>query len=191
MVIPSHRKKVSSLPGNWTPITSNQGKDFHSSFSPDGSKIVFDSNRSGHYEIYVYDVQSKNTTQLTNNSFKSDHPHWSFNGRSIIYNSFESGKNDLLKISLDGKNKLKLIEDSIESSNGLMSPDGKQIAFLYMIGSKYELYVADANGQSIKPITHNAINDVHSHGHPTLLTHDQFVAAQSTCYLTFASGQTR
>jgi len=35
----------SNIPKNWTQITFNTAEDFHARFSPDGTKIVFDSNR--------------------------------------------------------------------------------------------------------------------------------------------------
>ena len=41
--------------------------DFYPSFSPDGSKIAFSSDRDGNYEIYVMNADGSNQTRLTNN----------------------------------------------------------------------------------------------------------------------------
>ena len=37
------------------------------SWSPDGSKIAFDSDRDGNCEVYVMDADGSNQTHLTNN----------------------------------------------------------------------------------------------------------------------------
>ena len=53
---------------NQTRLTNNAANDVHPSFSGDGSKIVFDSDRDGNYEIYVMNADGSNQTRLTNNS---------------------------------------------------------------------------------------------------------------------------
>ena len=41
---------------------------------PDGSRIVFDSERDGNYEIYVMDADGSNQTSITNNTAFDLHP---------------------------------------------------------------------------------------------------------------------
>ena len=47
------------------------------SWSPDGTKIAFDSNRDGNPEIYVMDADGKNPIRLTNNPARDVRPSWS------------------------------------------------------------------------------------------------------------------
>jgi Tol biopolymer transport system component len=50
-----------------TRMTNNTDSDLFPSWSRDGSKIVFVSNRDGNYEIYVMKVDGTGQTRLTNN----------------------------------------------------------------------------------------------------------------------------
>lgn len=56
-------------------------------WSPDGRKIAFMSERSGSWEIYIYDTQSRNTHRLTTCSSNCRWPAWSPDGRYVIYHS--------------------------------------------------------------------------------------------------------
>lgn len=47
-------------------IARSPANDINPVFSPDGRYIAFSSNRSGNYDIYVYDQQSQTLYQLTN-----------------------------------------------------------------------------------------------------------------------------
>ena len=40
-------------------LTSHSGSDLRPSWSPDGSQIVFESDRDGNVEIYVLDLQGE------------------------------------------------------------------------------------------------------------------------------------
>ena len=53
---------------NQTRLTNNPAIDISPSFSADGSKIAFVSNRDGNQEIYVMNADGSNQTRLTNNS---------------------------------------------------------------------------------------------------------------------------
>jgi Tol biopolymer transport system component len=46
------------------------------SWSPDNSKIVFESNRDGKFEIYVMDSDGSGQTRLTNNTAEDYYPDW-------------------------------------------------------------------------------------------------------------------
>src|SRR5438477_1792436 len=70
---------------DWVQVTNNNSEDFHASFSPDGTKILFDSQQSGIYGIFLYDVLTKQTHQLTGNDVKCDHPTWFPDGKHILF----------------------------------------------------------------------------------------------------------
>ena len=56
-------------------LTQSPGIDEVGSWSPDGSKIVFFSNRDRNGEIYVMDSNGKNQVNLTNHPHSTLHPH--------------------------------------------------------------------------------------------------------------------
>ena len=61
-------------------LTSNDANDWDPSISGDGSKIAFESNVDGDYEIFVVNSDGTELTQLTNNNATDWHPSISSDG---------------------------------------------------------------------------------------------------------------
>ena len=59
-----------------TRLTSNSAWNDEPSWSPDGSKIVFESYRDENNEIYVMDADGSNQTNFTSNSADDLYPNW-------------------------------------------------------------------------------------------------------------------
>ena len=59
---------------NQTKLTNNPASDYLPSWSPDGSKIVFHSDRDGNNEIYVMNADGSNQTNITNNPADDNFP---------------------------------------------------------------------------------------------------------------------
>ncbi|MDP7336909.1 MAG: hypothetical protein QF648_03575, partial [Candidatus Marinimicrobia bacterium] len=58
---------------NQTNITNTVGTDANPTFSPDGSKILFESIRDGNTEVYIMNIDGSNQTNLTNTSNAADY----------------------------------------------------------------------------------------------------------------------
>lgn len=59
-------------------------------WSPDGTKVLFMSERGGRWQIYIYAMSSGNTTRLTDCNTNCRWPCWSPDGRFVAYHSTES-----------------------------------------------------------------------------------------------------
>ena len=70
-----------------TPKRLTNIKDAYPLLSPDGSKILFESDRTGNWEIYVMNPDGKDVVQLTNNTAPDQTPSWSPDGRKIVFAS--------------------------------------------------------------------------------------------------------
>ncbi|GAI97954.1 unnamed protein product, partial [marine sediment metagenome] len=57
-----------------TNLTNNLAWDFEPCFSPDGSKIAFESLRDGNCEIYIMNVDGSGQTRLTDNPADDESP---------------------------------------------------------------------------------------------------------------------
>ena len=73
---------------NQTNITNNASTDDYASWSPDGSKIVFHTNRDGNNEIYTMNADGTNQTNISNNPSTDEYvPSWSPDGTKIVFTS--------------------------------------------------------------------------------------------------------
>lgn len=143
-------------------LTNHPETDYQPSWSPDGAKIAFVSNRNGgNYQIYVMDSNGKNLRRLTNGDYDWS-PAWSPDGKKIAFHSRRhEDKAKIYVISADGTNLQKLAGDipswDIEAA---WSPDSWRIAF---VSSREnwgnEIYVMDADGTNQKRLTHNIVSD--------------------------------
>jgi Tol biopolymer transport system component len=108
-----------------TQITFSTGLDLFPSLSPDGKSVVYSSDRSGNFEIYIKQVAAGGEElQLTKDGQQNLHPAWSPDGQRIAYYSRNRG--GIWLMSTLGGNPKQLTEFGAKPS---WSPDGSMIAF--------------------------------------------------------------
>ena len=144
-------------------LTHHPAEDAHPSWSPDGGRIAFISNRNGgNYQIYVMDSNGKNLLRLTR-GVRDWFPAWSPDGQTIAFEGF-GDEGQILKINVvapDGTNFHRLGSDvSSVDRHPTWSPDSQRIAFVsWRDGEGPEIYVMNVNGKNRKRLTHNSENE--------------------------------
>ncbi|MCJ7577816.1 MAG: DPP IV N-terminal domain-containing protein, partial [candidate division Zixibacteria bacterium] len=76
-------------------LTENQGNNTSPTWSPDGRKICFVSDRNGIYNLYVLDLDSSLTIPITNVLSGCFSPSWSKDGEKIAFSAFQKGGWDI------------------------------------------------------------------------------------------------
>jgi YD repeat-containing protein len=115
-------------------ISSTQG-DNGPDYSPDGRKVVFASNRSGGFGIWICDSDGANPAQLIDRGpYLTGTPRWSPDGRWIAFDSRSNeagyeGNADIYLISAEGGQPRRLTNDQAEDVAPSWSRDGKWIYF--------------------------------------------------------------
>jgi dipeptidyl aminopeptidase/acylaminoacyl peptidase len=109
-----------------TPLTSDAAHDTSPAWSPDGTKIVFDSQRDSNYEVYTMNTDGTGQTNLTNHSATDFRPDWgriyNFTGffqpvdNLPTLNTVNAGKAIPVKFSLDGFQGLDIFAPGYPSS---------------------------------------------------------------------------
>jgi Tol biopolymer transport system component len=111
--------------------------DFRPTWSPDGKRIAFTSNRGGNLEIYVMNADGSAPTRLTNNATSDRAPKWSPDGRGIAFETDRDGNWEIYVMSAtDGSGPINLTNCLDEDANATWSPDGGMIAFSRMVLAK-------------------------------------------------------
>ncbi|MCK4386098.1 MAG: PD40 domain-containing protein, partial [candidate division Zixibacteria bacterium] len=78
-----------------TSLTENQGSNASPTWSPDGKKLCFVSDRNGIYNLYVLDLDSSLTFPITNVLSGCFSPSWSKDGEVIAFSSLQKGGWDI------------------------------------------------------------------------------------------------
>jgi len=131
------------------------------SLSPDGTQVVFISNRDVNFEIYKANLDGSSLVNITNmpNSNERD-PEWSPDGGRIVLVSDMSGVNDLYVMDADGGNFQPLLEGVGDCSYPSWSPDGNEIAFTMRVQGTYHIYTVNADGSGLSKITSRVPDNV-------------------------------
>jgi photosystem II stability/assembly factor-like uncharacterized protein len=127
-------------------LTDSSGRISNFSWSPDGSRIVFDSNRDEKYELYIVDVESLAWTQLTDNDANDADPAWSPDGSEIAFVSTRDGDSAIYIMDVNGGGVRKLTEGQTPA----WSPDGSRTAFSIMEDG---MFVINNDGSGLQRLT--------------------------------------
>ena len=101
--------------GNEQRLTDNRKNDWEPSWSPDGNRIAFASDRKGdlnNFEIYVMDADGGNQHKLTNHRAWDGDPSWSPNSERIVFWSKRDGNAEIYVMEADGGNLLNLTNNN-------------------------------------------------------------------------------
>jgi Tol biopolymer transport system component len=113
-------------------LTHAKGYNAEGSYSPDGSHIVFCSNRDGNLELYIMDADGKNVRQLTHSpGCYNGGPFFSPDGRRVIFRS-DRKKKDYLQIyviNTDGTGERALTDTGGVNWGPFWYKDGKHIVY--------------------------------------------------------------
>jgi TolB protein len=123
-----------------TRLTHSPGPDFDPSWSPDGTKIAFRSERSGEPELWVMNADGTGQRRLT----EGLSPAWSPDGSLIAF----SERAGLALIRPDGTGR-RVLPHTEGGEYPSWSPDGSRIAFNSNLTGDHVMYIAQADGTKV------------------------------------------
>lgn len=116
-------------------------------------KIVFQSDRSGSWEIYTMNADGSHLVQLTHNTFFDEYPVWSPDGRKVAFKSNRDGNYEIYVMNADGTKQTRLTDHQANDEDPAWSPDGDKIAFHSDRKGGKEIYIMDADGSNVRRMT--------------------------------------
>ena len=134
-------------------IASTQ-PDAEPQFSPDGTKIVFGSARSGNYEIWVCDSEGRNPVQLTSfGAVGVGSPRSSPDSRWVAFDSPKGGNGDIYVVSADGGQSRRLTSGPSTNVRPSWSRDGRWIYFGSDRSGDWQIWKQPAQGGAAIQVT--------------------------------------
>ena len=136
-------------------------------------KIVFASNRSGNFDLWIMNTDGTGAMQLTDSPSNETHPAAIYS--KIVYVSDESGNNDLWSMDLDGSNRQQLTSSAADESMPAESPIGG-IVYTSRSGDSddYDLWAMNTDGTGKTRLTNNPSDELSPVFYPS--THQLKVA---------------
>jgi dipeptidyl aminopeptidase/acylaminoacyl peptidase len=135
----------------------------------DGSQVLYYSNRTGNYEVWILDRKNGADQNLTDSPDSADRlADWSPDGKEIVFMSDRGGSIELWIAKTAGgpprqltRQKLSIASHTAEAEGGpRWAPDGKLIAYLAPVKDGSAIWVADPQGVKVPQETsiRNAIS---------------------------------
>jgi TolB protein len=139
-------------------------KDAYPMLSPGGSRLLFQSDRTGDWEIYTMKPDGTDLVRLTNSPGADATPIWSPDGKRIVFASErDAGDSEIYVMNADGSGVRRLTRTPGDDSHPHWSQDGARIVFnsaratpdLSADWSKQhiEIFTMAADGSDVRQIT--------------------------------------
>ena len=145
-------------------LTNAPGSDGPARWSPDGTKIVFASDRDGNFEIYTMNADGSGQTRLTNDPALDSLPSWSPDGTKIAFTHLPQGGTSphIFVMNADGSGQTQITSGAGQPAEGggyfhaNWGPDGRIAVSAFTPGTVFQIYVLNADGSGQRQITNDA-----------------------------------
>lgn len=156
--------------GAYIRLTDAKGYDAEGSYSPDGQRIVFASNRHAYaaalsaadaerlerepsyfLDLYVMNADGSDVRRLTTSPGYDGGPFWSADGEQIVWRRFseDGARAEVFTMNADGSGERQITSLDVLSWAPYFHPSGDYIVFATNLQgfANFELYLVDAKGE--------------------------------------------
>jgi Tol biopolymer transport system component len=147
-------------------LTKTAKDDIETSWSPDGTKIAFASNREQNFELFIMNSDGSGQHNLTRAGTTDEkEPAWSPDGTKIAYSCHKDSQDDIYIMTVKGTNQVNITNNPISDDRSpCWSPDSKKIAFMSNRSTTaesnyWEICIINVDGGKVINLTNNSCWD--------------------------------
>ncbi|MFC1493148.1 hypothetical protein ACFL6O_04245 [candidate division KSB1 bacterium] len=138
-------------------ITTDPNRDENLDWSYDGNRIIFDSNRTGSWNLYSVSALGGDVRQITDHSSNDNLPSCSPDGSTIAFISQRSGSYELWTVPAQGGTARRMTNGAGFVGYSDWSPDGNQIVFMSGQSGNPDIWIIPKDGGTpVQLTTHTA-----------------------------------
>lgn len=145
---PEQRKAV-----EWITSTLHQDSP---KYSPDGTHIVFVSDRSGYWELWLADSSGRNLHQLTHfNGPSAGSPEWSNNGQEIAFDLRADGVSNIFTVNVNTGTVRQITHETTDCMAPHWSADGSVLYVVSRRTGQLQIWETSLDGTLWTQLTRN------------------------------------
>jgi TolB protein len=133
-------------------VTADRSISLMPALSPDGTKVLYVSEKSGTWRLYEVELASGRRTAARAIGGTVVSPSWQPNGDGYVVAANVDGNQEIFHVRGDGRAK-RLTRNPADDVSPVYSPDGKRIAFTSSRGGSPQIYAMSARGGRAKRIS--------------------------------------
>jgi Tol biopolymer transport system component len=138
-------------------------------WAPNGTRIVFASNRGGAWNIWSAAADGTDLRPLTSASGRNVNPRYSPDGSTILFLSDRSGKDEIWLMNTSGGAVVPVGFVPVRVSSPAWAPNGTTIVYSGCTGETCNLYTIARDGSTFSQMTTGAFTDMTPAWSPTAI----------------------
>jgi Tol biopolymer transport system component len=128
--------------GTMTRLGPTSPNDVMPTWSPDGKRIMFSSDRSGSFDLYEKAIGPAPEREVLRSNLWKYPESWSPDGRTLLFSQLDpKSRTDLWLLPLDAGRPTLFLGTDAEETQGRFSPDGRFVAYVSTESGRAEVYV--------------------------------------------------
>lgn len=121
--------------------------------SADGSRILYQSNRTGKWQLFIMDIMTGEQERLTTDAYNNNFVDWSADNAWVAFVSDRDGNEEIYRMRTDGSGLERLTDHPDRDIHPYFSPDGKYLLFNSTRGNgSLDIYRMDLRNKEVERI---------------------------------------
>jgi Tol biopolymer transport system component len=139
-------------------LTDSEGNDVNGRWSPDGNRIVWESDRDGSFQLWIMNSDGSQKQKVTQGPAIHGWAEWHPDGSRLVYWGYdaETATYFISTANADGSNVDVIVESEEMLDRPAWSPDGNSLAWGAQTDGNWDIWASDADGNNIQRLTYDA-----------------------------------